>query len=261
MTVEGGGSDDVLLYRASYDGGAAVKGISDHHLLVINAGRRIKAWCKVGTVELDHACEPGNVTVIPAETEWSARLAPGMDQIIVAIPAPRLAMAAARSLEAGVQLRALLRGQDGNLVSIVREMVGVATRPAGAAWHLLADELSDTLVNRHQRNQLHKQEALLDRESLSRINQFVSRRLTEQIAIDELADVARRGRANFARTFRRTLGMSPHQYVTRVRLAHARLLIANGLSLAEAAADAGFSDQSHLTNWMRRIYGVTPGRL
>jgi AraC family transcriptional regulator len=93
------------------------------------------------------------------------------------------------------------------------------------------------------------------------INRFVAAHLHERISIDELADVAGQTRSHFPRLFRRTLGVSPHQYVMRLRLRRAKMLIAQGCALAEAADEAGFSDQSHLTNWLRRIYGTTPGQL
>jgi AraC-like DNA-binding protein len=32
-----------------------------------------------------------------------------------------------------------------------------------------------------------------------------------------------------------------------------------GTPLAEAAGQAGFADQSHLTRWFTRYYGITPG--
>jgi AraC-like DNA-binding protein len=44
------------------------------------------------------------------------------------------------------------------------------------------------------------------------------------------------------------------------RLDGARAAIAAGRSLARAAADAGFADQSHLTRQFKRAYGMTPGR-
>jgi AraC-like DNA-binding protein len=44
------------------------------------------------------------------------------------------------------------------------------------------------------------------------------------------------------------------------RLALARAAIASGTSLADAAATAGFADQSHMTRHFKRAYGLTPGR-
>jgi hypothetical protein len=44
-----------------------------------------------------------------------------------------------------------------------------------------------------------------------------------------------------------------------LRLRTARQLIAQGRPIAAAAAQAGFSDQAHLTRWFIRCYGITPG--
>lgn len=42
------------------------------------------------------------------------------------------------------------------------------------------------------------------------------------------------------------------------RMALARQLIARGATLADAAASAGFADQSHMTRAFVRLLGVTP---
>ncbi|MFY9613877.1 MAG: helix-turn-helix domain-containing protein, partial [Candidatus Dormiibacterota bacterium] len=49
-------------------------------------------------------------------------------------------------------------------------------------------------------------------------------------------------------------------YRTLRRLALARAAIESGQSLARAASEAGFADQSHMTRQFKRTYGLTPGR-
>ena len=44
------------------------------------------------------------------------------------------------------------------------------------------------------------------------------------------------------------------------RLGLARSAIERGVPLAEAAASAGFADQSHMTRQFKRAYGLTPAR-
>ena len=44
------------------------------------------------------------------------------------------------------------------------------------------------------------------------------------------------------------------------RLAIAHTAIEHGLPLAQAAAHAGFADQSHMTRQFKRAYGLTPAR-
>jgi AraC-like DNA-binding protein len=67
-------------------------------------------------------------------------------------------------------------------------------------------------------------------------------------------------RFTLARHFRRAFGTSPDRYRTMRRLALARAAIERGLPLAEAAARAGFADQSHMTRQFKRTYGLTPAR-
>lgn len=56
----------------------------------------------------------------------------------------------------------------------------------------------------------------------------------------------------------RYLGISLAKWVMLRKLHHAARALSSGCSLAEAAADAGFSDQAHLTRSMRQVFGVTP---
>ncbi len=68
-----------------------------------------------------------------------------------------------------------------------------------------------------------------------------------------LADAACLSPYHFARMFKTSFGMSPHAWVMRRRLAHARRLLADAkLSLPQVAADAGYAHLSHLNAALRR---------
>lgn len=58
--------------------------------------------------------------------------------------------------------------------------------------------------------------------------------------------------------FRRTTGLTPHAYLTQVRLAAACRGLRQGLPIADVAAETGFYDQSALTRHFKRCYGITP---
>jgi AraC-like DNA-binding protein len=84
----------------------------------------------------------------------------------------------------------------------------------------------------------------------------------DDISLAELADLAQLGRSHFASKFRQATGETPHQYLLRVRLSHARKLMAQGdqaMSMAEIAAACGFFDQAHMGRLFRRFFGTTPG--
>jgi AraC-like DNA-binding protein len=76
---------------------------------------------------------------------------------------------------------------------------------------------------------------------------------------DELAAAAGCSRFALYRAFRAAYGMSPSQFQRQTRLRSARKLIRSGRSLSDVAATSGFADQSHLTRWFSKVYGITPG--
>ena len=77
--------------------------------------------------------------------------------------------------------------------------------------------------------------------------------------LDELAALAGCSRFQLLRRFQQLHGLPPHAWLLQQRLERARQLIRQGHGLAQAAADAGFADQSHLTRHFSRQFGYTPG--
>jgi AraC-like DNA-binding protein len=80
------------------------------------------------------------------------------------------------------------------------------------------------------------------------------------LTLTELAQESGLSRYQLIRAFARELGLTPHAYILQRRIALAQQLIRSGCDLAEVAARAGFYDQSHLTRWFVRQFGVTPSR-
>ncbi|MGE0151631.1 MAG: helix-turn-helix domain-containing protein [Reyranellaceae bacterium] len=58
--------------------------------------------------------------------------------------------------------------------------------------------------------------------------------------------------------FNRGTGLSPHAYLTNLRLRAACRALKHGTPLAVVAAEAGFYDQSAMTRHFKRAYGITP---
>ncbi|NRF65574.1 AraC family transcriptional regulator [Aquincola sp. S2] len=74
-----------------------------------------------------------------------------------------------------------------------------------------------------------------------------------------LAAQAGLSRYQLLRRFSAAFGLPPHAWLLQQRAERARRLIRGGASLALAAAEAGFADQSHLTRIFVRQFGYTPG--
>lgn len=81
----------------------------------------------------------------------------------------------------------------------------------------------------------------------------------EEIPAARLAEAAGCSRFALYRAFRAEYGMAPSDFQRQLRLRRARGLLVTGHTAAEAAAQAGFADQSHFHRWFVRCFGVTPG--
>ncbi len=81
------------------------------------------------------------------------------------------------------------------------------------------------------------------------------------VSLSELAQECRLSVTHFTRVFRRSTGMSPHQWLLTRRVSKARSLLADStLTLAEIALACGFSSQSHFNRAFAANIGTTPGR-
>jgi AraC-like DNA-binding protein len=92
----------------------------------------------------------------------------------------------------------------------------------------------------------------------AKVRELISDRYLDDLTAGDLAAAAGRSRFTVHRAFVSVYGMAPSDYQRQLRLRAARALIAGGTPISEAAAQAGFADQSHLTRWFARCYGVTP---
>ena len=88
---------------------------------------------------------------------------------------------------------------------------------------------------------------------------YIEQHLGEDLSLEALAAEVSLSPLYFARAFRSAVGKSPHQYVVARRIEHARQLLAGTtMPIADISLASGFSSQSHLSNWFRRLVGVSP---
>ncbi len=94
---------------------------------------------------------------------------------------------------------------------------------------------------------------------LRRVREFIRENLSRDLGLTEIAEVADLSPFHFARVFKQTLGLTPHQYLTNQRIEQAKKLLATtDLPLVEIGFAAGFKNQSHFTTIFRRLTAMTP---
>jgi AraC-like DNA-binding protein len=92
-----------------------------------------------------------------------------------------------------------------------------------------------------------------------RVRVVLHDRYLEPLSMDDLAEATECSRFALYRAFRANYGLAPSDYQRLLRLRAARRVIAAGRPIGQAAVEAGFADQAHVTRWFRRCYGITPG--
>ena len=95
---------------------------------------------------------------------------------------------------------------------------------------------------------------------LSRVVDYLQAHLDEDLTLRRLADVLQMSPYHFARAFKQSTGLSPHQYLLEQRVERAKKMLEdNRQSIAEIAYLLGFPSQSHFTVIFRKTVGLTPG--
>ena len=99
----------------------------------------------------------------------------------------------------------------------------------------------------------------LSKEMLSLVLQYIEDHLETDLSLQHLADLVHMDLYRFLRSFKRSAGLPPHQYILRARVERAKLLLGNpALALTEVALRSGFASQTHFATAFRRMTNVTP---
>jgi AraC-like DNA-binding protein len=93
-----------------------------------------------------------------------------------------------------------------------------------------------------------------------RAREYLHELFTENVGLETLASAVGLNRFHLLRLFRAEFGLPPHEYLTHLRVARARVLLAEGVPAGRVAMDVGLYDQSQLNRHFKRIVGLTPGQ-
>jgi AraC-like DNA-binding protein len=88
----------------------------------------------------------------------------------------------------------------------------------------------------------------------------VIRRRNGHLSMTRLASACGVTVRTLARSFERSIGLTPKTLARVARLGNAAAMLRGGASAIDAALDAGFFDQAHMTNEFRSMAGLSPSR-
>jgi AraC family transcriptional regulator len=92
-----------------------------------------------------------------------------------------------------------------------------------------------------------------------KVRDYIDSHISGPLLVADLCALLQRSEAHFARSFKRTLGESPHAFIVRRRVElAAQYMLTTDASLSAIALRCGFSDQAHFSKQFRQAAGQTP---
>jgi AraC-like DNA-binding protein len=99
-----------------------------------------------------------------------------------------------------------------------------------------------------------------ERSAVRRARDYLAEAYETDIGLAELAVIAGLSRAHLIRAFRKQYHITPHAFLTDVRIRQARRRLRAGATPATVAMECGFADQAHFTRHFKARTGITPGQ-
>ena len=251
-----------------------------NHVVVVHLGGSIRMARRADDGRMREGfVRRGGSAVVPAgstsEWRWGEHGEGGADSLHLYLT-PALIREAARDAGLDPDEVEILGGPGSQEPQI--ERIGMSFLPELEARNLpgstlyaeaLAQALAVHLLRAHsslgrsgKRAAYGEPEGGLSKRALRRATDYVGDNLAGDLALKDIARAANASPYHFLRLFKKSTGLSPHQYVIERRVGKAReLLTTTDLPLHEVAATAGFADQSHMGRHTKRLLGVSPARL
>ena len=248
----------VSIHKWRFRAGAHFRGTSPQHHIWFASPARFH--CRIAGQKLSHNMPTGSLAIGPAGIDCAADAEGNFDSLLVAIDPLKLTLAAADDSTYDPRPVVRLLSNDRTLAGLACQLAEESSLgfPNGPLfWNDVVGRFIADLLLRHTAEPPPATRGQLGKDVLHRMRDYVAANLDEPIAVATLAQMAGRSPFHFSRLFSRSVGVTPHRYIVHLRLKRAAELIRNGrLSFAEIAAQTGFADQSHLSRWVRRVYGV-----
>lgn len=98
----------------------------------------------------------------------------------------------------------------------------------------------------------------LNLKRISHLKEYLNENYLNNIKLDDLSKIINVSKYYLIRKFNDCYGLSPHQYITNLRINHAKKLLKSEQDFANIAIESGFYDQSHFIKCFKEYTGVTP---
>jgi AraC family transcriptional regulator len=110
-------------------------------------------------------------------------------------------------------------------------------------------------------HQLREYEDGLSKQKLKQALEYIQANLGENLSLSDIANELGMSQYYFCHLFKRSTGISPHQFLIQQRVERAKhLLKRSEQTITAIALDCGFANQSHFARCFRQCTGVNPNQ-
>ena len=97
-----------------------------------------------------------------------------------------------------------------------------------------------------------------EKPAIAIVRDFLHSHYDENISLAKLAEISGLSRFYLSRLFKREMGLSLSNYQLQIRIDRAKKLLIAGMPIVRIASATGFYDQSHFSQYFKRLVGTTP---
>jgi len=87
---------------------------------------------------------------------------------------------------------------------------------------------------------------------------FLESNYMKNITLNELSALTGLSKYYLLRSFTKQKGISPYCYLETIRIGKSKKFLEQGIAPIDVALQTGFTDQSHFTNFFKKLIGLTP---
>jgi AraC-like DNA-binding protein len=95
-------------------------------------------------------------------------------------------------------------------------------------------------------------------QQISNVLIYIAEHIEQKITVEDLCSMAGYNEQYFIRLFKRTIGLSPYQYIISYRLKEAKKLLKANISITQIAKMTGYSDIKSFSRSFKENFGLSP---
>ena len=240
----------------------------EHTIALCLATKPYRIWQAIGDQNYSGIYSKGDLSIAPAKLPCSYKVYGDDHYLEIKIPSPFLEQVATEVMNCDLdrlELRTEFCDRNPQIEQLAMMLRTELHRGKDGAGRLYIDSLANALIVNVLRDySVNKPKIAICERGLSdrylfQAIEYIDHHLSQSIKLEDLATHVGISKFHFSRLFKKSLGLSPHQYVMQQRIELAKqLLLTSNMSISDVALECGFNSHAHMGKYFRQIVGITP---